>query len=248
MPKMVLIIPTLVTMTLAAGFQLARYNGMLDTSYPRHAWVVASFAVVGVMAVIAIGLLEPANIAVLFELRKPQPNGAVIEKLMRRFIYTAGITGAMQVGDADHHDEARELMVGPEQKAWADRKVPPVTALWMLSLALIAGGVSYLAAYLPKRAPLGPAVGLLAAAVAVLILNAILLGRQREFAWWRFFQVGRWALLAYIVIAGMIEYAFVYDHTRGAVLIVMTLMLVTFTLNVPILLAFTVARYEESRE
>ena len=31
----------------------------------------------------------------------------------------------------------------------------------MLSLALIAGGVSYLAAYLPKHAPLGPAVGLL---------------------------------------------------------------------------------------
>ena len=61
MPKLVLIIPVLVTMTLAAGFQLARYNGMLDTSFPRHAWVVASFAVVGVMAVIAIGLLEPAD-------------------------------------------------------------------------------------------------------------------------------------------------------------------------------------------
>ncbi len=35
MPKLVLIIPVLVTMTLAAGFQLARYNGMLDTSFPR---------------------------------------------------------------------------------------------------------------------------------------------------------------------------------------------------------------------
>jgi hypothetical protein len=97
MPKMVLIIPTLVTMTLAAGFQLARYNGMLSTSYPQHAWVVASFVVVAVMAVIAIGLLEPANIAVLFELRKPEPNGAVIAKLMRRFIFTAGIIGVMQI-------------------------------------------------------------------------------------------------------------------------------------------------------
>jgi hypothetical protein len=97
MPKLVLLIPTLVTMTLAAGFQLARINGMLDTSYPQHGWVVASFAVVGVMAVIAIGLLEPANIAVLFELRKPAPNPAVIEKLMKRFIFTAGITGLMQI-------------------------------------------------------------------------------------------------------------------------------------------------------
>jgi len=97
MPKMALIIPTVVTMTLAAGFQLARQDGFLDTSQPNHAWVVASMCVVGVMAVVALAYLEPANIAVLFELRKPQPDGEVIARLMRRFIYTAGITGAMQV-------------------------------------------------------------------------------------------------------------------------------------------------------
>ena len=49
------------------------------------------------MAVIALGLLEPANIAVLFELKKPRPNPQVIEHLMKRFIYTAGVTGVMQV-------------------------------------------------------------------------------------------------------------------------------------------------------
>jgi hypothetical protein len=49
------------------------------------------------MAVIAIGYLEPANIAVLYELKKPQPDGELIGKLMKRFLYTAGITGAMQV-------------------------------------------------------------------------------------------------------------------------------------------------------
>jgi hypothetical protein len=97
MPKMLLIMPTIVTMTLAAGFQLARQDGFLDASNPRHAWVVASFGVVGVMAVIALAYLEPANVAVLFELRKPQPDGRVIERLMRRFVYTAGITGVMQV-------------------------------------------------------------------------------------------------------------------------------------------------------
>jgi hypothetical protein len=97
MPKMLLIMPTLVTMTLGSGFQLARHLGYLNTAYPRHAWVVASFIVVGVMATIALGYLEPANVAVLFELRKPQPNGEVIAKLMRRFVYTAGITGVMQV-------------------------------------------------------------------------------------------------------------------------------------------------------
>lgn len=97
MPKMVLIMPTLVICTLAAGWQLARQAGTLNSSYPEHGYVVASMIVVAVMSVVALGLLEPANIAVLFELKKPRPNGAIIEKLMRRFIMTAGVTGAMQV-------------------------------------------------------------------------------------------------------------------------------------------------------
>ena len=97
MPKMVLLMPTLVVLTLASGLQLARNLGNLAVPYPNHWWLVASFIVVGVMAVIALGLLEPANLAVLFELKKPRPNGLLIAKLMRRFIYTAGITGLMQI-------------------------------------------------------------------------------------------------------------------------------------------------------
>ena len=97
MPKMLLIMPTLVTMTLAAGFQLARHNGMLSGSYGRHAWVVASMVVVAVMAIAALALLQPANIAVLFELRKEKPNVQRIGKLMKVFIYTAGVTGLMQI-------------------------------------------------------------------------------------------------------------------------------------------------------
>ena len=97
MPKLLVIMPVLVTMTLASGFQLARLNGMLSGGYGRHAWVVVSMVVVAVMAVTALGLLQPANIAVLFELRKPQPNPVVVQMLMRRFIYAAAVTGAMQV-------------------------------------------------------------------------------------------------------------------------------------------------------
>lgn len=97
MPKMVIIMPALVIMTLASGWQVARQQHTILTSYSHHGWVVASMIIVGVMAVIAIGLLEPANLAVLFEMNKPHPNGQLIEKLMKRFIYTAGITGAMQV-------------------------------------------------------------------------------------------------------------------------------------------------------
>ena len=97
MPKMVLLMPTLVIVTLAAGFQLARYLGNLSSAAPGHAWVVASFIVVGVLTVVAIGVLEPANLAVLFELRKPHPNGELIGRLMRRFVFAAGILGAGQV-------------------------------------------------------------------------------------------------------------------------------------------------------
>jgi hypothetical protein len=97
MPKMVLIMPTLVIVTLASGLQLSRSLGDLAVPYPNHWWLVASFIVVGIMAVIALGLLEPANISVLFELKKPRPNGQLIGKLMRRFVYTAGITGVMQI-------------------------------------------------------------------------------------------------------------------------------------------------------
>jgi len=97
MPKLLLIMPTIVTCTLASGWQLGRLLGTIDSGYANHSWIVASYIVVGVMAVIALAVLEPANVAVLFELKKRRPDPAVIQSLMKRFIYTAGITGAMQV-------------------------------------------------------------------------------------------------------------------------------------------------------
>lgn len=97
MPKMVVLMPTVVTATLAAGWQLSSKLGTNLNAYPQHGWIVASFIVVGVMAVLALGLLEPANIAVLIELKKPQPNPAVIERLMKRFLYCAGVLGVMQI-------------------------------------------------------------------------------------------------------------------------------------------------------
>ena len=97
MPKMVLIMPTVVTLTLAAGWQLGTKLGTVVSGNPDHSWVVASFIVVGVMAVIALGLLEPANIAVLVELKKRRPNPQVIERLMKRFLYSAGVLGVLQI-------------------------------------------------------------------------------------------------------------------------------------------------------
>src|ERR671927_349133 len=86
MPKMLLIMPTLVVCTLTSGWQLGRLLGTIQSAHPDHGWIVASYVVVGVMAVIALAILEPANVAVLFELKKPRPNPAVIANLMKRFV------------------------------------------------------------------------------------------------------------------------------------------------------------------
>jgi hypothetical protein len=97
MPKMVLIMPTVVICTLVAGWQLGGFVGPIYSGAPHHDLIVASYVIVGIMAIVALSILEPANIAVLVELKKPRPNPAVIDHLMKRFIYTAGILGAMQV-------------------------------------------------------------------------------------------------------------------------------------------------------
>lgn len=125
-----------------------------------------------------------------------------------------------------------------------ERRFPPVVEVGAASMVLVIVVVIYLAAYLPGRAPLVLPVVLLCLSGALFLGNAVVLARLREFAWWRFAQVARWGLTAYLVIAGMLEFTFVYDGTRGALLAVMTMSLLLFTLNVPILLAFTVARYQ----
>jgi hypothetical protein len=125
-----------------------------------------------------------------------------------------------------------------------ERRLPPVTQIGMLSLALIVAGGIYLSAHLPQRVPLTPAIILLAASALLLAGNLLALARVREFAWGRFTAVARWALLAYAITAGLIEYAFVRDHVSGGALVVLTLSLVVYAVHVPTLIGFTVARYD----
>lgn len=125
----------------------------------------------------------------------------------------------------------------------AGLSAPPCTPLAMVALALIVSGGAYMASNIPHRVPLAPAWAMLGCAAAVMLANALLLGRAQGFAFRRFFRVFWWGLLAYVVSAGMIEYVFVYDGVRGSTLIVLTGMLVVFALSVPFSIAFTVARY-----
>jgi hypothetical protein len=126
----------------------------------------------------------------------------------------------------------------------SERRLPPVTQLGMLSLGLVLAAGIYLSAHLPQHVSLGPAVALLAASALVFAVNMLALARVKGFAWRRFFEIARWALLAYAVVAAMIEYAFLRNHTSGGPLVVLTLSLLVFAGNVPVLIGFTVARYD----
>lgn len=124
-----------------------------------------------------------------------------------------------------------------------ERSLPPVTQLGMTSLAMIVAGGIYLSAHIPKHVPLTPAIVLLAGSALLLATNLFLLSRVPDFPWERFFDVAKWALLAYTIIAGMIEYAFLRNHLKGGALVVLTLSLVVFAVHVPVLIGFTVARF-----
>jgi hypothetical protein len=124
-----------------------------------------------------------------------------------------------------------------------ERPLPPVAWLTTGALALVVIGGVLMASYAPRRAPLGVAAGLLGAAVLVLISVIAIFSRLKDFAWATFTRVFKWALLAYVVEAGMIEFTFVRDHTSGASLSIVTGMLVVFGVSVPTTIAFTVARY-----
>jgi hypothetical protein len=125
-----------------------------------------------------------------------------------------------------------------------ERKLPPVTELGVVSMALIvAGGIS-IAAKLPGHVPLTLPVLLLGASSLTLVANVAMLARAPGFNWDAFAGVAKWALLAYAVIAGMLEFVFLHDGVRGGILVVLTLSLVVYAVHVPLLIGFTVARYQ----
>ena len=103
-----------------------------------------------------------------------------------------------------------------------------------------------MAAYFPTRPPLTLPIVLVAASAALLGSAILLLVRWRGFAWAAFSLVVRWALVAYVISAGMIEFSFVRNGAAGWPLVVVSLMLVLFAVDVPVIIAVTVARHQSS--
>jgi hypothetical protein len=81
------------------------------------------------------------------------------------------------------------------------------------------------------------------AGIVLELVAVVMLATIRPFAWPRFAQVARWALLAYVAQSAIIEWSFVKNHVPGRPLSVLTAGLVVFATVVPLMIAFTVARY-----
>jgi hypothetical protein len=97
MPRMLFLMPTLAIVTGTTGYFHARQIGFLDVGYPQFYWIAAALAIVTVLTVQGLGLLLPTNLLVYLEMRKPQPDGARIGRLMRRYVRAVAFQGILQV-------------------------------------------------------------------------------------------------------------------------------------------------------
>ncbi|MBI4301523.1 MAG: hypothetical protein HY664_02840 [Chloroflexi bacterium] len=136
--------------------------------------------------------------------------------------------------------KAGRVGAGPQEK-----KLPPVGLVGTLALGLAIAGVIYLTSYLPKEPSFTPAIGFLVAAAAAVMVNAIALARVQGFAWRIFFVVGGWTLLGYGLISGLLMFIFIHNNLPTRQLAFQIATLFVLAVDVPMMLAFSVARYQQ---
>jgi len=132
----------------------------------------------------------------------------------------------------------------PDAEDLRQADFPPVMPIAVTTLILVVAGGIVVATQYGRPPKLTVPVILLGLAAVLLLVNAVLVVRIEEFARRVFHRVLGWALLAYVVIAGILEYVFIYDHTPGRELTLFSAMLVLFALDVPLMLSYSVARWQ----
>lgn len=150
---------------------------------------------------------------------------------------TAADSGAVPTGglaDPSHNGDSPGRL---------SRRLPPIAELAVVSIAMMLAGGILLASRLPAKPSLVGPVTLVAVGGALTLVDLVLLVRIHPFAWGTFRFVLRWALVAYGVIAGLLVYVFAANHTPGSTMAVLVATLVVFAVDVPTILAFTVARF-----
>jgi hypothetical protein len=96
-PRTLILMPTLSTVTSTAGWFLAVRLGFLDLGYPEFYWMIAALAIVTVLTVQGLGYLLPMNLKLYFEIQKPSPDMDKIGRWMRTYVRVVAVQGTMQV-------------------------------------------------------------------------------------------------------------------------------------------------------
>ncbi len=85
-------------------------------------------------------------------------------------------------------------------------------------------------------------------AAVLTVATVVQLARKKPFARKVFYKVAKWVFLYFLVISGMGEYVMVLNGMRGSILVIMTIILLIFLVNIPMLWGFSVARHERNAD
>ena len=96
-PRTLVLMPTLSTITSTAGWFLAVRLGFLDLAYPQFWWVLAALAIVSVLTVQGLGILLPMNLKLYFEILKAAPDHDKLRRWMKTYVRVVAVQGTMQV-------------------------------------------------------------------------------------------------------------------------------------------------------
>ena len=96
-PRTLILMPTLSTVTSTAGWFLAVRMGFLDVGYPQFWWVIAALAIVTVLTVQGLGYLLPTNLRLYFEVQKREPDSQKIARWMKTYVRVVAVQGTMQI-------------------------------------------------------------------------------------------------------------------------------------------------------
>jgi hypothetical protein len=124
------------------------------------------------------------------------------------------------------------------------RKLPPISEIAIVTMTLVVIGGTYIAGHIPDDVPLLLPTILAVAAAVLLVVNLYLTSTLKPFAWGVFKQVFGWSLVGYGVISALLMFVFLRDDIPGDVMTFLIAMLVIFAVNIPLLFAFSVARYQ----
>ena len=244
MTKMLVIMPTAVICTVAAGWQLALIDGFFSYPYGlRHGWILASLIVVAILSILAYTFLEPANISSPHRTSETgtqrlahRQNDEAVSLHRRR-------PGSLAAQYRHHHGEAGDMM--KEKPPYAgDTSNSPVIACITATVicCILAAGI--MVAHFPGPSPLWGSILWVSVAAALTVVSAVLILTRRPFARKLFLTVAKWVFLYILALSGIGEYVLMLDGTTGAPLVVMTIILLLFLVNIPMLWGFSVARHE----